>query len=57
MVKKDTFHEEFHQKCQRVSEADSLGAFPEAVVRRSSVKDVPLKISQNWQGISCAGVF
>ena len=50
-LKKDTFCKEFPQNAK-----DSSESFPEAVVRRFSLKDVFLRISQNLQEIPCTGV-
>ena len=50
-LKNDTFCKEFPQNAK-----DSSGSFPEAVVRRLSLKEVFLRILQNSQEIPCPGV-
>ena len=50
-LKNDTFCNEFPQNTK-----DSSGSFPEAVVRRFSLKEVFLRISQNLQEIPRTGV-
>ena len=50
-LKKDTFCKEFPENVK-----DSSGSFPESVVRRFSLNEVFLRISQNSPEISCTGV-
>ena len=50
-LKTYTFCKEFPQNAK-----DSSGSFPEVVVRRFSLKELFLRISQNSQEIPCTGV-